>query len=331
MKKLLIIATGGTIASKESETGLAPSMTGEELLAAMPDFGERCALDVLQLMNIDSTDMRPGDWLRIKDAIMDRYADYDGFVILHGTDTLAYTAAALSYLIQESPKPIVLTGSQKPMASPYTDAKLNIYQSIVYALDPDSCEISIVFQGKVIAGTRARKQRTRSYNAFDSMNLPQLANIYDDKIFRYYREKKVSAVLPRSYDKLNERVFVLKLTPAVKADIFRLLKGHYDAIVLETFGIGGIPSFDDSFRAAIADWTKSGGIIAVTTQVPEEGLDLAVYQVGKLYDEDPAILKGGDMTTEAILAKLMWILGQTNKPQEIRRLFYHPINYDRQL
>ena len=120
MKNILMIATGGTIASKEGDLGLTPAVTGEELAASVPGIKDICHLEILQLMNIDSTNMRPRQWLMIRDAIMENYNHYDGFVILHGTDTMAYTAAALSYLIQDSVKPIVLTGSQKPMANPYT-------------------------------------------------------------------------------------------------------------------------------------------------------------------------------------------------------------------
>lgn len=133
MKNILMIATGGTIASKEGDLGLTPAVTGEELAASVPGIKDICHLEVLQLMNIDSTNMRPRQWLMIRDAIMENYNNYDGFVVLHGTDTMAYTAAALSYLIQDSVKPIVLTGSQKPMANPYTDAKINLFQSILYA------------------------------------------------------------------------------------------------------------------------------------------------------------------------------------------------------
>ena len=150
MKQILMIATGGTIASKEGGDGLTPAMTGEELAANVPGIEKKCDLTVLQLMNIDSTNMRPRQWLMISEAILSHYDNYDGFVVLHGTDTMAYTAAALSYLIQDSRKPIVLTGSQKPMGDPYTDAKLNIYQSILYALDDKSCRVSIVFNGKAV-------------------------------------------------------------------------------------------------------------------------------------------------------------------------------------
>ncbi len=331
MKKILMIATGGTIASKESGRGLTPAMTGEELADSVPGIKDKCDLTVLQLMNIDSTNMRPRLWMMMRDTIIKYYDDYDGFVILHGTDTMAYTAAALSYLIQNSSKPIVLTGSQKPMGNPYTDAKINIYQSILYALDDHSFNVSIVFNGKAIAGTRARKQRTRSFDAFESMNFPYLAIIHDDRILRYHAVPAPAPQALQTYGQLNDRVFVLKLTPEVKADIFSLLAGHYDVIILETFGIGGIPEYDDSFEKAIFGWVDSGKSLAVTTQVPEEGCDLEVYKVGKKYSEHPGILQAADMTTEAIVAKMMWILGQTTDQTEIKQLFYQTVNYDRLL
>ncbi len=329
MKKILMIATGGTIASKEGAGGLTPAMTGEELASFVPGIEDKCELDILQLMNIDSTNMRPRQWMEIRDAVMEHYGSYDGFVILHGTDTMAYTAAALSYLIQNTPKPIVITGSQKPMGNPYTDAKLNVYQSILYALDDGSCNVSIVFNGKAVAGTRGRKQRTRSFDAFESMNFPLLAVIHDDRIVRKYAGTLPAEEDLVTYTRMNDRVFVLKLTPEVKADLFGLLDGGYDAIILETFGIGGIPEYDDSFEKAIFGWVDSGKTLAVTTQVPEEGCDLNVYQVGKKYSEHPGILQAGDMTTEAIVAKMMWILGQTDDRDEIRRLFFKEINHDR--
>ena len=330
MKKILLIATGGTIASVEDGCGLKPAFTGEELTEFVPQIGNLCELGFVQLMNIDSTNMRPSDWMRIGDAIVKSYDDYDGFVVLHGTDTMAYTAAALSYLIQGSPKPIVLTGSQQPMASPFTDAKLNLYQSVLFACDDRSCDVSVVFGGAVLAGTRARKQRTMSFNAFASVNFPEIALIRNNRIIRAGtcvscpdRESK-----PRVYDRLNERVFVLKITPEMKPSVFRLLKRDYDAIILETFGIGGIPDYGD-YRKAIFDWVDSGKTLVVTTQVPEEGLDLGVYEVGRVYADHCGILKGGDMTTEALVAKTMWVLGQTDDSAEIKKLFYHVVNHDR--
>ena len=288
-------------------------------------------------MNIDSTNMRPRDWLRIKDVIAGAYDRYDGFVVLHGTDTMAYTAAALSYLIQDSEKPIVLTGSQQPMASPFTDAKLNLYQSVLYAADEASRDVNVVFSGKVIAGTRAHKQRTMSFNAFMSMNYPSLAYIRNDRIVRAGADLRAGGAVPertgaspRVCGELDERVIVLKLTPELQPSIFGLLKRDYDAVILETFGIGGIPSYgDNSYEDAILDWVGSGRTLVVTTQVPEEGLDLGVYEVGRAYAENPGILKGDDMSTEALVAKTMWALGQSRDPEQVRELFYREVNHDR--
>ena len=330
MKRVLIIATGGTIASTSDGAGLAPTATGRELADKVPLIDTIAELGFVQPMNIDSTNMRPRDWLRIKDVIVGSYGDYDGFVVLHGTDTMAYTAAALSYLIQDSEKPIVLTGSQQPMASPFTDAKLNLYQSVLYAADDASRDVSVVFSGKAIAGTRAHKQRTMSFNAFMSMNYPSLAYIRNDRIVRAGAE--MGAVAPRTgaapmvFDALDERVLVLKLTPELQPSIFELLKRDYDAIILETFGIGGIP---DTLHDAIFGWVDSGRTLVVTTQVPEEGLDLGVYEVGRAYAENPGVLKGDDMSTEALVAKTMWVLGQTRDPEAVRELFYREVNHDR--
>lgn len=351
MKHILLIATGGTIASAEDGNGLSPALTGEELARSVPEIEGLCELDIVQPMNIDSTNMRPADWLRIAEVIRENYDAHDGFVILHGTDTMSYTAAALSYLIQDSPKPIVLTGSQQPMGNPFTDAKINLYQSLVYAVSDRSRDVSIVFGGYAIAGTRARKQRTMSFNAFNSINYPVLAYLRQDKVIcsgsaavsagpaecvcagdGAARAADGALDEPRFYTELNSRVCALKLTPGLTPDIFRLLKPDYDAVILETFGMGGVPergADGASYQEAIFDWVDSGRTVVMTTQVPEEGLDLGVYEVGRAYAEHPGILKGGDMTTEALVAKTMWALGQTRDADELQRLFYRPINHDR--
>ena len=328
-KNILIIATGGTIASMEDGRGLAPALTGAELVGYVPEINDVCDFEIVQPMNIDSTNMRPRDWLRIAAAIRERYDAFDGFVVLHGTDTMAYTAAALSYLIQDSPKPIVLTGSQRPMANPFTDAKLNLYQSLLYAADDASRDVSVVFGGQVIAGTRARKQRTMSDNAFISLNFPAIALIRNNRIIRAGRPL-AGGDGPRFYEAIDERVFVLKLTPEMDPSIFDVLADSYDAVIVETFGIGGIPEYDDaSYKREIFDWVDAGHTLVLTTQVPEEGLDLGVYEVGRDYADHPGILHGGDMSTEALVAKTMWALGQTDDPAGLRQLFYQVVNYDR--
>ena len=168
MKQILVIGTGGTIACKRSSDGLKPVMSSDELLSFVPDTKRFCHADTLQVLNIDSTNMQPEHWLLIARSIKEHYNQYDGFVVCHGTDTMAYTAAALSYLIQDSPKPIVITGAQKPIDMENTDARMNLADSLLFASCPRAHGVNLVFDGKVIAGTRGKKERTKSYNAFPS-------------------------------------------------------------------------------------------------------------------------------------------------------------------
>ena len=332
MKKLLVIATGGTIASRVSVNGLAPGIPLEQMLDYVPQIRQCCKIDSVQLMNLDSTNMQPNHWLDIAATIYEAYEQYDGFVILHGTDTLAYTAAALSYLIQNSPKPIVLTGSQKPIDQDISDAKSNITQSVLYASDPASRDVNIVFNGEVIVGTRGRKVRTKSFNAFSSIDFPHKAVIRDHKIIRYIQdstENDSGKQQLQYYDRLDSKVFVLKLIPGVTADVFTYLKDNYSAIVIEGFGIGGIPFIDElGFVDKIHELLDNGKVVVLTTQVPMEGSDFEVYEAGRIFKKDTRIIEAYNMTLEAIVTKLMWVLGQTKNEQEIRNKFYQQINYD---
>ena len=165
MASILILTTGGTIASVQSPDGLVPGMNSQQLRKHLPQIGADITIDIKELFHIDSTDMTADRWITIIQAIRDNYDSYDGFVICHGTDTMAYTAAVLSYMIQDSEKAIVLTGAQRPIGFEITDAKSNLQDSILYAADPCSKGVQIVFAGKVIAGTRARKVRSMSFLA----------------------------------------------------------------------------------------------------------------------------------------------------------------------
>ena len=155
MKKILLIGTGGTIASQVTHDGLAPELTTEQLLEHIPGISAICQVDCVQLLNLDSTNILPEHWMLMADCIRKNYHAYDGFVLTHGTDTMAYTAAALSYLIQGSPKPIVLTGAQKPIGFDNTDSKVNLLDAFRCASE-DLPGVSIVFNNQVILGTRAR-------------------------------------------------------------------------------------------------------------------------------------------------------------------------------
>ncbi len=328
MKKILIIATGGTIASKQGEDGLTPMITAQEMLGYVPEAAKLCDIETVSPFALDSTNVRPCDWIKIKDVIEENYDGYDGFVVCHGTDTMAYTAAALSYLIQHSPKPIVITGAQRPIDVDITDAKTNLYDSILFACDYRAHGVCIVFDGKVIAGTRAKKQRTKSYNAFSSINYPEIAVIRDGRVIFFINDKKVEEV--RFEDKLCDRVFLLKLVPNIAPSIIDHLSEVYRGIIIESFGLGGLPSYEGKgeFAAAIRRFTQKGGAVVISTQVPNEGSDMTVYEVGARIKSGIDIIEAYDMTTEAAVTKLMWLLGKYDSFEDIEKGFYREINHD---
>ena len=328
MKHILLIATGGTIASRPTENGLAPQLLADDILRCVPALGSLCRIDAVQPMNIDSTNMSPDCWLALADCLRAHYDQYDGFVIAHGTDTMAYTACALSYLVQRSGKPIVLTGAQKSIYVQDTDARRNLYDAFVAAQDDNLAGVYIVFDGRVILGTRARKTRTKSMNAFSSIDYPDVALIRDGRILHYIRQPRPQTP-PAFYDRLDASVFVLRLIPGMNPEVLRLLASQFDALVIESFGVGGLPCYEQTdFLSAAAAWSSAGKPIVITTQVPHEGSDLAVYQVGARAAAQPGILQAYTMTVEAVVTKLMWILPQTRDLTEIKRLFYTPIACD---
>ena len=326
MKHILMIGTGGTIASEMSPDGLTPEISSEQLLAAVPRIGELCKVDCLQLYSLDSTSLRPAHWQGLARAIRARYDDYDGFVVSPGPDTMAYTAAALSYLIQGSPKPIVLTGAQKPIWFDGTDSKRNLTDAFLYACR--GCGgVQIVFNGKVILGTRARKTFSKSFQAFSSVNFPDLAVLQDERLLQYIRCESLER--PVFYDRLDPHVGLLKLIPGVEDELAAFMLERYDGLIIESFGVGGLPDYeggrlDAILRGAVA----RGKIVVMTTQVPNEGSDLTVYHVGGRLKSSMNLLEAYDMTTEAAVAKLMWILGQTRGFAEAERLFYTPVARD---
>lgn len=327
MKKILLIATGGTIASKSTSSGLTPQLRSEEILKYVPMVKSMCQIDSIQLFNIDSTNILPEHWETIVRTIREKYEQYDGFVILHGTDTMAYTSAALSYMIQNSWKPVVLTGAQRPIDKEITDAKMNLYDSILYACDDESHDVVIVFQGQVIAGTRARKIRSKSFNAFSSINFPDVAVIRERRIIRYI-DWKPSGDL-QFFSRLDPGVFTLKLIPGMDAGVIRYLMPYYNALIIESFGVGGIPCYgDDVYMSALAQWIEAGKLLVMTTQVPNEGSDMGIYNVGSRIKEKFDLLEAYDMTPEATVTKLMWLLGNYRGFDEIKSGFYKRINYD---
>ncbi len=326
MKRILMIGTGGTIASGQTGSGLAPALSVRQLLEELPELSERCHLDCIQLLSLDSTNIAPRHWLRMANVIRRHYADYDGFVLCHGTDTMAYTAAGLSYLIQGSAKPIILTGAQKPLHADSTDSRVNLSDSLLCAC-AGIPGVSIVFHGKVILGTRARKTRSKSNQAFSSINYPDLAVVQNGRLLRYITPE--SRPEPLFYSRLDTNVGLIKLIPGIDTQQLAWLLKRRDALVVESFGVGGLPSYDGNrFFRLVTSAVERGKVVVMTTQVQNEGSDLTVYSVGNRLKTSAGVLEAYDMTTEAVVAKLMWILGQTRDRDKIARLFYTPVGRD---
>ena len=329
MKRVLLLATGGTIASRPAKKGaLAPAISAEELLHFVPELANICHIETRQLYSLDSTNVGPEQWLGLAGAIREAYDAYDGFVITHGTDTMAYTAAALSYLIQHSAKPIVLTGSQKSIYNRDTDARSNLLRAFAYAGAEGAWGVQIVFDDKVILGTRARKVRSKSYNAFSSIDWPESAVFLGDRLIRFL---PAPADNDRTvfYDRLESRVLVLRLVPGMTEQALTLLRPHYRALVIEGFGVGGLPGGEDGpLLRAVSEWIADGKPVVFSTQVQHEGSDLSVYEVGRIARELPGVLEAREMTPEAIVAKLMWALGQASDAREVGALFRRPVQFD---
>ena len=328
-KKILLICTGGTIASTLKKEGLSPGLSDSDILEYIPSVKEFCDVDTVQVCNIDSSNMTPGHWSIVAKEIKKHYEKYDGFVILHGTDTMAYTAAALSYMIQNSNKPIVLTGSQKPICLEITDAKTNLIDSIRYACADSSSGIQIVFNHCVIAGTRGKKTHAHSYAAFSSVNFPELASIREDKIFRY-----ISPIVYKEpvefTEELHDSIAVLKLIPGTRPEMLEFLFKYYDCLVIEGFGVGGIPeTLKDEFYKQMNHWISGGKLVVIATQVVNEGSNMEVYEVGLKVKKDFNLIEAYDMTLEATVTKLMYLMKKHGKDYPaIREGFYKPINFD---
>lgn len=319
MKKILLLATGGTIASLLGGDGLSPGITAEELVQYLPEQNRSSRVESKVLMNIDSSNMQPENWASIAEAVYENYERFDGFVITHGTDTMAYTSAALSYMLQNLSKPVILTGSQVPIHYKTTDAKRNLNDAMRFACE-EIGGVFIVFDGKVIQGTRAVKLRTRSYDAFESINHPYVAYIRGDEV-------EYTGPLPPSTSRelvldtsLCPDVFLLKLHPGTKPELFDTLKHLYKGVIIESFGIGGVPFQERALVPKINELIEAGVAVVITTQCLEEGEDLSIYEAGRKVARKHLITSPKDMNKEAIVAKLMWVLGKTNDLGEVKRL-----------
>ena len=325
VKRILLLTTGGTIASRLTEEGLAPGLDGEALTRYLGGLAENYALTVRDILHLDSSNIQPEEWQTIARHVFENRMEYSGIVITHGTDTMAYSAAALSYLVQGSVKPVIFTGAQKPIGFDTTDSRVNLLDSFICACRGDMHGVMIVFNGRVILGTRARKTHSKSFDAFSSINYPNIAAVRDGRIMRYIEPEHLPE--PRFYGGLDTRVGLLKLIPGTEPELLEYMLRRCRALVIESFGVGGLPE-RGGMHALVKAAAREGKAIVMTTQVQNEGSDLAVYGTGSALARSPGILEAWDMTTEAAVAKLMWLLALTDDPNEVQKLFYTPVAND---
>lgn len=308
--KIMLIATGGTIASGDSGSGLSPEMTAEQLLSGIQ---ADCSIDTVQPFSLDSTNLMPEHWTELAVIIRDNWADYDGFVITHGTDTMAYGAAALSCLIHAPDKPVVFTGSQLPMDSPDSDAPRNLTDAIRCA-EHGSGGVWVCFNGRVISGRAARKVHTTDFDAFRGFRQEDEQTV--DGFCAGSRESEGGTVF---YNRLDSKAAVLKLTPGISAEMVHDMGTHVNALIIEGFGMGGIPE-NSGLPQVLETLIACGVRVIMTTQVFCGGCDLSVYEVGQAARNLGAIPAEG-MTTEYAVMRAMWALAYSYTAEDFMNLF----------
>ncbi len=321
--RILLLTTGGTIACRDTGHGLSPTLSPEDLLAATPSVTSVCAVTARALFSLDSTDMTPREWMVVAAAIREAYDDYDGFIITHGTDTLAYAAATLSCLLQHSEKPIVLTGSQLPLGVPGSDAAGNLIDAFTWALSPGARGVRIVFAGRVIRGLRARKRHTTDPDAFESVNCPDSALLRDGQVIRYGVAVEAGTVIDSPllpahtfYDDLDTRIALAHLTPGMSPYVLRHMAEGLHALIVEGVGIGGIP---ESLTPTLTRVAESGVYLILTSQVPYGASDFTVYRVGRRITEACAgqVVTARDIPSEAAFAAAMWAMAHSTSPADM--------------
>ena len=313
MKRILMISTGGTLASSHSENGMSPQLHSNDIREKISVLMEGFTVDQEEVFMVDSSNMQPEMWEVLSERIYQRRQDYDGIVVLHGTDTLAYTASALSFALQKIEIPVVLTGSQVSIENPIAGATENCRAALHMAAS--GCPgVYVAFNRKIIMGTRASKVRTRSFDAFESVNYPYAARIDSSGLVLNPFVHVARGAGCQLVNHFCKEVFLLKIYPGISPDIFQKLEElGIRGVYMEGFGIGGLPfSLTESIRKVV----EHGMIVAVGSQCLYEGSDFSLYEVGRQVLEC-GVIEIGNMTSEAAVTKLMWALGQYDNPTRI--------------
>ncbi|MCL2167963.1 MAG: type I asparaginase [Lentimicrobiaceae bacterium] len=325
--KILVIYTGGTIGMMmNKETNALEPFPFDDIYMHLPMLNlvnaEITVKEMLPL--IDSSDTNPQFWVRLATLIFDNYKDYDGFVVLHGTDTMAYTASALCFLLENLSKPVILTGSQLPLGVIRTDGRENILNSIEIAAakqeeKPRVPEVCIYFENSLFRGNRVYKDNAEHFNAFHSANYPKLAEVgvrvkYNDAFIRQTTDKQLIL-----HTKLDENIAILKLYPGITQKAMRAVFNteNLRAVVLETFGSGNAPS-NPEFISILEEAVNKGIVIVNVTQCKGGGtVEIGRYGASVLLKKI-GVISGHDITTEAAVAKLMYLLGEGLTNEELK-------------
>ena len=328
-KKILIIHTGGTIGMVRTENGFAPKAGAiiEELNQIRdlnsPDMPLWDLIEFDPLL--DSTNVRVEQWNAMADTIAENYDKYDGFVLLHGTDTLAYSASALSFMLEGLDKPVVFTGAQIPLCELRSDGRDNLITSLMIAAEGVIREVSVCLGDAVLRGDRAMQYSADGMVAFTSPNYSKLADAginieYNHACIDDYVKSSLHYSFFDTVSLKESRIAVIKVVPGIQFDIFEPIMGEsLDGLVLETFGKGNIPNYDPALSRLITEASKCGTIVVVCTQCPAGTVSLGTYEAGSALVKAGAV-SGGNMTTEAAITKLTYLLSKDLPKPEIRKL-----------
>lgn len=326
MEKILLIQTGGTIVMKTGShqaTRIDPDVSDRILRESMPELSQIAQIEILNLFSEDSSNIEIPHWRKMAETIEKYYDSFDGFVILHGTDTMAYTASALSFCLNNLGKPVVMTGSQVPLMSLRSDARRNLVNAVEVATLHFN-EVVICFNDKVFRGNRTTKMNIGDFDAFDSPNFAPLAEI---GLTIETQFKPVSTSLPFGISPdFNDDVFLLKIFPGLHPDkVAWLAEVRPRVIVIEGFGCGNIPvSGSKSLVPFLEDCRIRNILVVMRSQADYDSVDLSKYESGRIA-RDLGIIGAGDMTTEAAVTKMMYLLQNTDNDQDILQQFTRPI------
>ena len=319
--RILVLLTGGTMAMKPNAHGSLEPSAGylAVQMRLMPELRERRmpAYEVVEYSPLlDSGDFVPSDWQRIANDVAAAHEDYDGFVVIMGTDTMAYTSSALSFMLEGLRKPVILTGSMVPFAEAYSDARRNLVMAMIFAgCGSQVPEVCIFFGDKLLRGNRATKVDALSLGAYDSPNFPPLAKVGVALNSRYdlvLRREPEEAFGPCSaFGAMETKILVFRMIPGFDdAALLRCLEGDkLQAVVLELYGTGTAPARREGFIEALRTAHRNGVLVVATTQCQRGGVVLCTYEVGRQLEE-AGVVAAGDMTTEAAATKLAYLFGR---------------------